>query len=341
MKKPVLQIKIKVKQIKKTTTRKTKSKLTGNDLSNSKETLNNITSLLKAEKKKYPKYKDTPYVLTSELKNESEFLQPTENTNLKIFSWNVNGIRAIIRKGNLVDFLNTENPDILCLNETKIDKQTLTKLNYDNLFNDKGYLSYWNCSEKKGYSGVAVLTKYKPIDVVYGLGQPQHDNEGRLLTLEYPSFYLLATYVPNASAGCRRLGYRVNEWDVALRAYFNELKSKKPVIICGDLNVAHNEIDLRHPKANEGSACFTKEERHSFGMHLESGFIDTFRHLYPTMVKYSYFCQRFPSCIAKNVGWRLDYFIVSKNAEERVVDSEILTQYRGSDHTPIKLTWKV
>jgi exodeoxyribonuclease III len=316
---------------------KTKSKLSTSDKSPSpKNSANSTDSPSKPEKKKYPRYKDSPYIISNELKDD--FPSSPENSALKIFSWNINGIRAIIRKGNLVDFLNNENPDILCLNETKIDKQTLLKLNYNNLFNDKGYLSYWNCSEKKGYAGVAILTKYKPIDVVYGLNLPQRQDEGRLVTLEYPNFYLLSTYVPNAG---KSLHFRVNQWDVALRSYINELKSKKPVIVCGDLNVAHNEIDLKHPKSNEGCACFTKEERYSFSMHLESGFVDTFRHLYPTTVKYSYFCQRIATCVVKNVGWRLDYFIVSKDAMERVVDSEILTEYRGSDHTPIKLIWKV
>jgi exodeoxyribonuclease III len=294
----------------------------------------------KSIKKANPVPKPQPYIC-NQFFIESEFFHPNENELLKIFSWNINGIRAVVRKGAILDFINKENPDILCLNEIKIDQQALDKLNYNKLYYDKGYRSYWNCSKKKGYSGVAILTKYKPVNVFYGLGKDEHDNEGRLLTLEFPTFYLLAVYVPNSSLGCRRLGYRVNEWDIAFREYFNKLKEKKAVIICGDMNVAHNEIDLRHPKANEGSACFTKEERQSFTMHLESGFVDTFRHLYPKVVKYSYFCQRFPTCIVKNIGWRLDYFIVNHEAVERMIDSEILNDYRGSDHTPIKLTWKV
>jgi exodeoxyribonuclease III len=264
-----------------------------------------------------------------------------EGKELKIYAWNINGFRAVVRKGSIEAFLSGEDPDFLCLGETKIDQEALEKLDYHKLYQDLGYKSYWNHSRaRKGYSGVAIFTKYEPVSVSYGINIDEHDQEGRVVTLEFQNFYLVSVYVPNAGAGCRRLDYRVNEWDVAFQNYLKELKKNKDVIVCGDMNVAHNPIDLKHPKANEGSSCYTIEERNSLTKFFEAGFVDTFRHLYPTTVKYSYFCQRIKSCIDKNVGWRLDYAIINKEALPRLVNSEILNQYRGSDHTPIKMTFK-
>ena len=308
--------------------------------------INDSRGILKATKKMTKNIKDEKLLHIIKTFGKTEInldLLPKipDYSQLNIFSWNVNGIRAIVKKGNIEEFIEKEKPDILCLNETKIDKETLEKIKLNQFFYKSGYASYWNCSkEKKGYSGVAILTKFKPLSVKYGLDIEEHNLEGRALTVEYPNFLIVAVYVPNSGDGCKRLDYRVKKWDIALREYLIKLKQIKDVILCGDMNVAHNEIDLRHPKSNEGCACFTMEERSSFTDHLNSGFIDTFRHLYPTTVKYSYFCQRISKCIEKNVGWRLDYFIINKEGLNRLVDSEISTQYRGSDHTPIKLIWK-
>jgi len=264
-----------------------------------------------------------------------------ENENLKIYSWNVNGIRAGIKKGTFHEFLNKEDPDILCLNETKIDDEKIKELKFDKLLNHK-YLSYWNCSKAKlGYSGVAILTKFKPDKVTYGINHEEHDQEGRVVTLEYSTFFIVAVYVPNAGDGCRRLDYRVHKWDVAFHEYLDDLKKVKDVIVCGDLNVAHHPIDIARPKSNEGCSCYTIEERNSFTGLLTRGYVDTFRHLYPDVIKYTHFSARLKSNIEKNVGWRLDYFLVNREAMQRLINSEILNEYIGSDHSPIKLTFKL
>jgi exodeoxyribonuclease III len=263
-----------------------------------------------------------------------------ENKELKIVAWNVNGIRAIMKKGKLQEFLQQENPDFFCLSETKIDDEKLLSSKHHKLFSDQ-YFSFWNCCKvKKGYSGVAIFTKYKPLSIKHGIDHHEHDQEGRVLTLEFNNFYLVGVYVPNAGCGCKRLVYRVNSWDNDFQNYIHNLKTKKDVVVCGDMNVAHHPIDLAHPKANEGCACFTVEERNSLSKFLNAGYIDTFRHLYPSLVKYSHFSSRIKTNIMKYIGWRLDYFICNKEAINRVVDSQILDFYRGSDHTPIKLRWK-
>jgi exodeoxyribonuclease III len=202
-------------------------------------------------------------------------------------------------------------------------------------------MSFWNCCKvKSGYSGVAIFTKYRPLEVIYGINKDDHDQEGRVLTLEFQNFYLVSVYVPNAGEGLKRLQYRVGEWDVEFFKFLNELQKKKHVILCGDLNVAHKEIDIYSAKGHLKSAGFTLEERESFSKFLDSGYIDTFRHLYPDQVKFSYFSARRKSQKDENKGWRLDYFVIHQHALENLVDSEILLDYDGSDHYPVKLVWK-
>jgi exodeoxyribonuclease III len=217
----------------------------------------------------------------------------------------------------------------------------LKKEKFNELYSDT-YKSYWNSSKAKaGYAGVAVFTKYKPVSVTYGINIDTHDEEGRVITLEYENFYLVCVYVPNAGEGLKRLTYRVNEWDIAFFKYLNKLKEKKHLILTGDLNVAHKEIDIFEPKKHLKSAGFTIEERNSFSSFLENGYIDSFRHLHPDAVKFSYFTMRFGKKNKdENKGWRLDYFIIDKEAENCLVESDILNDIDGSDHCPIKLVWK-
>ena len=244
---------------------------------------------------------------------------------MKFISWNVNGFRACLEKG-FEEFFNSQNADFFCLQETKMQEGQAT-------FEPEGYYQYWNSAEKKGYSGTAVFTKHKPLSVQYGIGIPEHDTEGRAITLEYEDFYLLCVYTPNAKRELARLDYRM-EWEDALREYILSLDARKPVIYCGDLNVAHNEIDLKNPASNHHSAGFSDEERGKFTKLLESGFTDTFRALYPDKVTYSWWSYMFKSR-EKNVGWRIDYFVVSNRIFERVKDSLIYTEILGSDHCPV------
>jgi exodeoxyribonuclease-3 len=224
------------------------------------------------------------------------------------------------------EFFTAQDADFICIQETKMQVGQAK-------FEPEGYFQYWYSAEKKGYSGTAVFTKHEPISVSYGIGIPEHDTEGRAITLEYEEFYLLCVYTPNSKRELERLPYRV-EWEDALRAYIISLDEKKPVIYCGDLNVAHNEIDLKNPKTNHFSAGFTDEERGKFTELLGSGFADTFRSLYPDEVKYSWWSYMFKSR-EKNVGWRIDYFVVSNRLLERVKDSFILNEVMGSDHCPV------
>lgn len=244
---------------------------------------------------------------------------------MKFISWNVNGFRACLEKG-FIEFFNAQDADFFCLQETKMQEGQAE-------FNPDGYFQYWNSAEKKGYSGTAVFTKHKPLSVQYGIGIPEHDTEGRAITLEYDDFYLLCVYTPNAKRELARLDYRM-EWEDVLRAYIISLDAKKPVIYCGDLNVAHEEIDLKNPKTNHQSAGFSDEERAKFTKLLESGFTDTFRALYPDKVTYSWWSYMFKAR-EKNVGWRIDYFVVSNRIFEKVTDSFILTDVMGSDHCPV------
>ncbi len=252
---------------------------------------------------------------------------------MKLISWNVNGIRAVINKG-MGEFLSTESPDILCLQEVKArEEQVELPLEFGT------YKSFWNSAGKPGYSGTAIFTKEAPLGCHYGLGHDEHDGEGRVITLEYPDFYLVNVYTPNAQDGLRRLPYRL-QWDMAFRLHLNHLALTKPVIFCGDLNVAHKEIDLANPRTNRKSAGFSDEERASFTALLESGFTDSFRHFYPEQTSaYSWWSYR-SGARQRNIGWRIDYFGVSNNFVDRLQEATILPHVTGSDHCPVAITLK-
>lgn len=246
---------------------------------------------------------------------------------MKFISWNVNGLRACMKKG-FMDFFNSVDADFFSIQETKMQENQKT-------WKIDGYYEYWNDADKKGYSGTLIYTKYEPINVYYGLEDGQYNDEGRIITLEYNDFYIVNTYVPNSKRELERLDYRqVYEDDV--RAYLSKLAIKKSVILCGDLNVAHEEIDLKNPKSNRRNAGFTDEERTKFGELLDAGFIDTFRYQYPEEIKYSWWSYM-RNARANNAGWRIDYFVVSDDLEESIIDTDILTDVYGSDHCPVYL----
>ena len=247
---------------------------------------------------------------------------------MRLVSWNVNGLRACAGKG-FEEAFKALDADFFCLQETKMQEGQLD-LQFD------GYESYWNYADKKGYSGTAIYTRKKPLSVSYGIGIDEHDHEGRVITLETEDFFLVNAYVPNAQDGLRRLDYRM-KWEDDFRAYLQGLDAKKPVVLCGDLNVAHQEIDLKNPKTNRRNAGFTDEERATFGSLLEAGFSDTFRRLYPEKVTYSWWSYRFRAR-EKNAGWRIDYFVVSNRLFPQVTDSIIHTEVMGSDHCPVEIT---
>ena len=246
----------------------------------------------------------------------------------KMISWNVNGLRACLGKGFL-EYLKETDADIFCIQESKLQEgQVDLEL--------PGYHQYWNYAEKKGYSGTAMFTKEEPVAVTYGLGIEEHDHEGRVITAEFPEYYVVTCYTPNSQDGLKRLDYRM-QWEDAFRAYLKALETKKPVIFCGDLNVAHQEIDLKNPKTNRKNAGFSDEERAKFTELLEAGFVDTFRYFYPDQEGiYSWWSYRF-SARAKNAGWRIDYFCVSESLKDRLVDAKIHTEVLGSDHCPVEL----
>ena len=246
---------------------------------------------------------------------------------MKLISWNVNGLRAIYNKGFLDNFEKL-NGDIFCIQETKMQDGQLD-------VNLKGFKNYFNYAEKKGYSGTAIFTRKEPLNVIYNIGIEKHDKEGRVITLEFENFYLVNCYTPNAQRELTRLQYRV-EWEKDFRNYLNRLDKIKPVILCGDLNVAHNEIDLKNPKTNVGNAGFTDEERREMTNLLNSGFIDSFRYLYPDKQEYSWWSYMRQSR-EKNIGWRIDYFIVSEKLKEKIQDAKIHTEIFGSDHCPVEL----
>ena len=250
---------------------------------------------------------------------------------MKLISWNVNGIRACVQKGFL-EFFKEIDADIFCIQESKMQEGQL-QLELD------GYHQYWNYAEKKGYSGTAIFTKQEPISVQYGIGIEEHDHEGRVITLEFEDFYMVTVYTPNSQDELKRLDYRM-QWETDFLAYLKKLEEEKGVIFCGDLNVAHQEIDLKNPKTNRKNAGFTDEERAKFGEVLKAGFIDTFRHFYPDAEGiYSWWSYRF-SARAKNAGWRIDYFCVSECLKDRLQDAKILTDVMGSDHCPVQLDLK-
>ena len=246
---------------------------------------------------------------------------------MKFISWNVNGFRACLNKG-FGDFFKSEDADFFSIQESKMQPGQAE-------FEADGYLQYWYSAEKKGYSGTAIFAKHEPISVKYGLGIDEHDHEGRAITLEYEDFYLLNVYTPNSQRELTRLDYRMT-WEDALRNYMMELDKVKPVIYCGDLNVAHEEIDLKNPKTNHFSAGFTDEERGKFSELLASGFSDTFRSLYPDKVEYSWWSYMFQAR-QKNVGWRIDYFVVSNRILDKVKEAKIHTEIMGSDHCPVSI----
>ena len=245
---------------------------------------------------------------------------------MKIISWNVNGIRACLTKG-FSEFFLKENADIFCLQETKCQKDQV-KLEFN------GYTSYWNSAEKKGYSGTAIFTKVQPINVKYGIGKEEHDKEGRVITLEFEKFYMVTIYTPNSKRELERLLYR-QEWEDEVRKYLLKLNNKKPVIMCGDLNVAHKEIDLKNPKTNRKSAGFTDEEREKMTNLLESGFVDTFRYLYPNKQEIYSWWSYMRQSRTKNIGWRIDYVVASDEIKEKVKEASIYTEILGSDHCPV------
>ncbi len=248
---------------------------------------------------------------------------------MKIISWNVNGLRACMNKG-FAEFLNNENPDIICVQETKMQKEQAN-------FNFEGYFEYWNSAEKKGYSGTAVFSKIEPISVTYNI--ENHTDEGRVITAEYENFYLVCVYTPNAQPELKRIDYRM-QFEDDLRNYLKKLKETKPVVLCGDLNVAHKPIDLKNPKQNIGNPGYSYEERGKMTELLSEGFIDTFRYFYPEKENaYSWWSYR-SNARQNNVGWRIDYFIVSDNFEESIEDSLILPEVMGSDHCPVMLKIK-
>ena len=248
---------------------------------------------------------------------------------MKLISWNVNGIRACCDKGFRESFA-TLDADMFCLQETKMQAGQL-----DLAF--EGYESYWNYADKKGYSGTAIFTRQHPLNVTYGLGIDEHDHEGRVITLEFEKFYLVTVYTPNSQDELKRLDYRMT-WDDAFREHLQKLDAHKPVLVCGDLNVAHKEIDLKNPKTNRRNAGFTDEEREKFGILLESGFIDTFRHFYPELEgAYSWWSYRFKAR-EKNAGWRIDYFLASERLREQLTGAKIHNEIFGSDHCPVEVT---
>lgn len=246
----------------------------------------------------------------------------------KFISWNVNGIRACVQKGFLDSFRELD-ADIFCLQETKLQAGQID-------LDLPGYHQYWNYAEKKGYSGTAVFTKQEPISVFLGMDKPEHDTEGRLITLEFENFYFVCCYTPNAQDGLKRIDYRM-KWEDDLRDYLSSLSANKPVVYTGDLNVAHEEIDLKNPKSNRGNAGFSDEEREKFSQLLAAGFTDSFRYLYPDVEgAYSWWSYRFQAR-AKNAGWRIDYFVVSDYIKDKIIDSKIHPEIFGSDHCPVEL----
>ena len=247
---------------------------------------------------------------------------------MKFISWNVNGLRACMQKG-FADFFQSADADIFCVQETKLQEGQID-------FASDGYFCYWNYAEKKGYSGTAIFTKKEPISVTYGMGIEEHDKEGRLITLEFDDFYFITVYVPNSKRELLRLDYRM-EWEDAFRDYINRLNEKKPIVFCGDLNVAHCEIDLKNPKTNHNNAGFTDQERNKLTQLLDSGYTDTFRYFYPDATGiYSWWSYMFKAR-EKNAGWRIDYFVTSKSLDKKLIDAKIHTDIFGSDHCPVEL----
>lgn len=307
---------------------------------NKKETK---TSVKKVSPTKSPQKKKQSTLESFGIKSEKDVdqnLPPCPSTGtLKFIHWNINGIRPLLKTSELNTLIDSESPDFLCFNEIKIDPSLISSLKLSSLHSPL-YKSFWHCpTEKKGYAGTAILTKFKPISIKYGIDDSNTDNEGRVITLEYEKFYLIACYTPNAGENLKRLDFRIDEWDKKFFEYINELKNKKDIILCGDLNVANNEIDIFEPKGHEKSPGFTIQERDSFKQFLNEGFVDTFREKYPNEQKFSFFSKRSKAKF-DNKGWRLDYFVVNKNNKNfKIIESNMLEKnnYNSSDHIPIKL----
>ena len=246
---------------------------------------------------------------------------------MKMISWNVNGLRACVGKGFL-DYFQSVDADIFCIQESKLQEGQID-------LDLPGYHQYWNYAVKKGYSGTAIFTRQEPVSVTYGLGIEEHDQEGRVITLEFESFYMITVYTPNSQNELKRLDYRMT-WEDAFLQYLKELEKTKPVVVCGDLNVAHQEIDLKNPKTNRKNAGFTDEERGKFSALMDAGFVDSFRYLYPEQVTYSWWSYRFHAR-EKNAGWRIDYFLTSGSLRDKIEDAKIHTEILGSDHCPVEL----
>ena len=261
------------------------------------------------------------------LPNSTFNIQHSTLPKMKFISWNVNGLRACVGKDFENQFKELD-ADFFCLQETKMQEGQLD-LQFE------GYESYWNYAEKKGYSGTAIYTKHKPLNVSYGMGVEEHDHEGRIITLEYDQFYLVTCYTPNSQTELKRLDYRMT-WEDDFRKFLKSLDAKKPVIICGDLNVAHEEIDIKNPKTNRRNAGFTDEEREKMTILLNDGFTDSFRYLHPDEVTYSWWSYRFKAR-EKNAGWRIDYFLVSDSIKDRITEARIHTEIMGSDHCPVEV----
>lgn len=247
---------------------------------------------------------------------------------MKLISWNVNGLRACLEKG-FMDFFRAADADVFCLQEIKLSEGQLD-------LETPGYYQYWNYAEKKGYSGTAMFCRQEPLSVAYGIGVPEHDHEGRVITAQFPDSYVVTVYTPNAQRELTRLSYRM-EWEAAFLAYLKKLEEHKPVIFCGDLNVAHKEIDLKNPRTNRHNAGFTDEERGCFTKVLESGFVDTFRHFYPDLENAYSWWSYMAQARARNVGWRIDYFVCSQGLAGQLKDAKIHPQVMGSDHCPVEL----
>lgn len=250
---------------------------------------------------------------------------------MKLISWNVNGLRACMQKG-FMDFFREADADIFCLQETKLQAGQIE-------LELPGYHQYWNYAEKKGYSGTALFSKKEPLKVTYGMGVEEHDHEGRVITAEFEDFYVVTVYVPNSQRELTRLDYRM-EWEEAFLKYLKKLEETKPLVYCGDLNVAHQEIDLKNPKTNHNNAGFTDQERKCFGRVLENGFVDTFRHFYPDLKDAYSWWSYMGQARAKNVGWRIDYFVASEALKDKLEDAKIHAQVMGSDHCPVELDLK-
>ena len=296
----------------------------------------------KKDSKKQIKLENFGIKTIKDEKNKKIYPKIPSEGKLKFIHWNINGLRPLLKTKELDTLIKEENPDFICFNEIKIDEETIEKMSYKSLFNDT-YKSYWSTAEKKGYAGTAIFTKYEPEKVIYGLNIKKHDNEGRVITLEYDKFFLIACYTPNAGEGLKRLDYRIDEWDKDFFEFIKKLNKEKDIILCGDLNVAYEDIDIYEPKGHERSPGFTKKEKDSFKKFLSMGFIDTFRNKFPEEQKFSFFTKRGKDMKKDNKGWRLDYFVVNDKANFKVEDSNMIDKfkYNSSDHIPIYLNIEI